>query len=54
MELLLSKAEMLNEYFAISLSPDARLLSLPLLLDHYTPDLSGLPRFVLALANEVR
>ncbi|CAI5537348.1 unnamed protein product, partial [Closterium sp. Naga37s-1] len=50
---LQGRAEMLSEYFALSISPDAHLLSLPLLLDHHTPDLTRLPSLALALANEV-
>ncbi|CAI7878570.1 unnamed protein product [Closterium sp. NIES-53] len=47
------RAEMLSEYFALAISPDGHLLSLPLLLDHHTPDLTRLPSLALALANEV-
>ncbi|CAI5524558.1 unnamed protein product, partial [Closterium sp. Naga37s-1] len=47
------RAEMLAEYFALTVSPDGHLLSLPLLLDHHTPDLTRLPSLALALANEV-
>ncbi|GJP55119.1 hypothetical protein CLOM_g14106 [Closterium sp. NIES-68] len=52
-QLLQCKAEMLSEYFAITISPDGHLLSLPLLLDHHTPDLTRLPSLTLSLANEV-
>eukprot|EP00897_Mesotaenium_endlicherianum_P005513 jgi/Mesen1/4990/ME000248S04271 len=52
-ELLQCKAEMLREYFAIHIDDRACLLGLPLVLDHYTPDLDRLPNFVLALANNV-
>ncbi|XP_068915087.1 DNA mismatch repair protein Mlh1 [Tenebrio molitor] len=52
-EILTEKGEMLNEYFSMNISEEGQLSSLPLLLDSYTPDISGLPVYVLRLATEV-
>lgn len=53
-ELLVSKGEMLSEYFGIGISEDGAVTSLPILLDGHVPDLLRLPAFLLALANDVR
>jgi DNA mismatch repair protein MLH1 len=53
-QLLSDKAPMLKEYFAIHIDTQSQqLVALPVVLDQYTPDLTRLPRFTLALANEV-
>lgn len=52
-ELLKCKSEMLQEYFSLNIDNNGLLHTLPLLLDHYTPDLDRLPSFVLALGNDV-
>ena len=52
-ELLKSKAEMLLDYFSIEIDDDGNLLTLPLLLSKYSPDLNRLPMFVLRLATDV-
>ena len=51
--LLVCKAGMLREYFGVEVSAEGDLTALPLILDHYTPDLDRLPAFVLALGNNV-
>lgn len=51
--LLLSKAEMLQEYFSMEIDSEGRLCTLPYLLDQYVPDMEGLPMFVLRLGAEV-
>ncbi|CAG8973737.1 hypothetical protein HYALB_00007685 [Hymenoscyphus albidus] len=54
---LLSRKEMLQEYFSLTLSPtpngDGELLSIPLLIKGYTPSLAKLPRFLLRLGPHV-
>ncbi|XP_052682179.1 DNA mismatch repair protein Mlh1-like [Crassostrea angulata] len=52
-DFLKSKAEMLSDYFSMELDEDGNLCTLPLLLDHYIPNMEGLPMFVLRLATEV-
>jgi DNA mismatch repair protein MLH1 len=60
-QLLLLKAPMLREYFAIDIASDDAepasadsivLRSLPALLEGHTPDLAGLPEFLLRLGND--
>ena len=46
---LLSRKEMLNEYFSMDISDEGRLMSIPLLLKGYMPSLTKLPRFLLRL-----
>ncbi|KAJ5312451.1 hypothetical protein N7508_003281 [Penicillium antarcticum] len=50
---LVQRREMLNEYFAMQISSDGHLLSIPLLLKGYVPALSKLPRFLLRLGPYV-
>lgn len=52
-QLLISKAEMLRECVGISIDSEGCLVGLPVLIDHYTPDLERLPQFVLQLARHV-
>ncbi|XP_076460299.1 DNA mismatch repair protein Mlh1-like isoform X2 [Babylonia areolata] len=52
-QFLLSHADMLQDYFALHIDQEGNLLTLPMLLDNYTPPLAGLPMFVLRLATEV-
>lgn len=53
-DLLVSKAEMLKEYFAIVITKNGYIKSLPVLLEDYCPDVAGeLPKFVVRLATEV-
>nr|XP_022306543.1 DNA mismatch repair protein Mlh1-like [Crassostrea virginica]XP_022306544.1 DNA mismatch repair protein Mlh1-like [Crassostrea virginica]XP_022306545.1 DNA mismatch repair protein Mlh1-like [Crassostrea virginica] len=52
-DFLKSKAEMLSDYFSIEIDQEGNLCTLPLLLEHYTPNMEGLPMFVLRLATEV-
>jgi DNA mismatch repair protein MLH1 len=58
--LLAQKAEMLREYAGLALEQDQQqqqpglyLTALPLLLQGYVPDLSGLPHLILQLARDV-
>lgn len=46
---LLSRREMLAEYFRLDISEDGHLLGLPLLVKGYTPSMAKLPRFLLRL-----
>ncbi|KAL5341588.1 hypothetical protein BJX70DRAFT_358366 [Aspergillus crustosus] len=50
---LLSRKEMLSEYFSIEISDSGHLLTLPLLLRGYLPSLGKLPRFLLRLGPYV-
>ncbi|XP_050421498.1 DNA mismatch repair protein Mlh1 [Adelges cooleyi] len=52
-EIIMSRALMLNDYFSIEIDDDENILSLPLLLEGYLPDLDGLPLYLLRLASEV-
>ena len=52
-ELLIDRGEMLKEYFALDITPDGKLATLPALLEDYTPNFGGLPFFLLRLATEV-
>lgn len=51
--LLKGKATMLLDYFSLEIDKEGCILTLPLLLDGYIPNLNGLPMFVLRLATEV-
>lgn len=44
---------MLDEYFSLSISLEGNIVSLPLLLKGYTPDLDKLPHFLLCLGTRV-
>lgn len=46
---LISKGDMLFEYFNLQISGKGELLSLPLLLKGYTPQMAKLPRFLMRL-----
>jgi DNA mismatch repair protein MLH1 len=52
-ELLVEKADMLNDYFSFEINDDGELCSIPLILDGYVPDLNQVPMLVLRLATEV-
>ncbi|XP_045541810.1 DNA mismatch repair protein Mlh1-like [Papilio machaon] len=51
--LLLSKKEMLFEYFSLEMNADGELLALPLLLDGHTPFMGALPTYLVRLITEV-
>lgn len=50
---LISRKEMLSEYFALDISADGDLLTIPLLLKGYMPSLAKLPNFLLRLGPHV-
>ncbi|KAH0566331.1 hypothetical protein GP486_000267 [Trichoglossum hirsutum] len=50
---LLSRREMLHEYFSLEISPTGELLSIPLLMKGYMPSLAKLPRFLLRCGPNV-
>lgn len=52
-DLLVSRREMLAEYFAIGISADGKLCTLPVLLARYVPPLWALPLFCLQLGTLV-
>ncbi|KAK2702009.1 DNA mismatch repair protein Mlh1-like [Artemia franciscana] len=51
---LKSRAPMLADYFSIEITETADLVTIPMLLDDYTPPVEGLPMYVLRLASEVQ
>ncbi|KAI8851202.1 hypothetical protein BC829DRAFT_425062 [Chytridium lagenaria] len=53
-ENLMSRREMLMEYFSIDVDEDANLKSLPVLLKDHSPNLAKLPTFILRLGTEVK
>ncbi|XP_074658885.1 DNA mismatch repair protein Mlh1-like [Tubulanus polymorphus] len=52
-QLLKSKSEMLQDYFSLEIDKDGNILTIPLLLDNYVPQLEGLPMYILRMASEV-
>ncbi|KAI0076514.1 DNA mismatch repair protein MutL [Panus rudis PR-1116 ss-1] len=52
-DILISRREMLKEYFAMTISADGLLQSIPLLLKDYTPNLDKLPMFLMRLGPQV-
>ncbi|XP_018340393.1 PREDICTED: DNA mismatch repair protein Mlh1 [Trachymyrmex septentrionalis] len=52
-ELLLEKADMMNEYFSIVMDKVGNLRSLPILLDKYFPYEAEIPLYIMRLATEV-
>jgi len=52
-ELLSSRAEMTEEYFALKIDEDRRLCSIPSIVDGCTPELDRLPMLLLRLATDV-
>ena len=52
-ELLLSKREMLDDYFSIVITKEGSLSGLPILVEQYYPLLHQIPMFLLRLATEV-
>lgn len=48
-----SKAEMLKEYFSFEIDDSGRVVSIPLLLESFTPNLDRLPLLLLRVATEV-
>ena len=46
---LVSRKDMLAEYFSFELSEEGDLISIPLLLKGYTPSMTKLPRFLMRL-----
>ncbi|KAJ3350508.1 DNA mismatch repair protein [Allomyces javanicus] len=51
--LLVSRADMLLDYFSMEVTADGHLLSVPRLLARYTPPASNIPLFLLRLGTEV-
>ena len=52
-DILISRAEMLEEYFALKIDSHGCLVTLPLLLRNYTPNLDKLPLFLMRLGPQV-
>ncbi|KAL1924901.1 uncharacterized protein VTP21DRAFT_4555 [Calcarisporiella thermophila] len=52
-EMLVSRREMLLEYFSMAISEDGNLETLPMLLKKYEPNLDKLPMLLLRLGSEV-
>jgi DNA mismatch repair protein MLH1 len=53
-ETIMTRREMLAEYFSVHVSPDGMVESLPHLLRDYTPNLDKLPSFLMRLGPQVR
>jgi len=51
--LLIDQREMLQEYFAMNITENGNVESLPLLLSNYTPNLDRLPLFLMRLGPQV-
>jgi len=52
-DILVSRSEMLEEYFALNIDSNGCLVTLPLLLRDYTPNLDKLPLFLMRLGPQV-
>lgn len=52
-ELLLEKADMMNEYFSIVMDKVGNLRSLPVILDKYFPYEAEIPLYIMRLATEI-
>lgn len=52
-EILISKAPLMKEYFNLSINADGMLESIPIVVQEYIPSMAYLPMFVLRLATEV-
>jgi len=52
-ETLLTRRNMLSEYFSLNITADGRVESLPLLLRDYIPNLSKLPSFLMRIGPQV-
>ena len=52
-DILVSRTEMLEEYFALKIDSHGCLVTLPLLLRNYTPNLDKLPLFLMRLGPQV-
>ncbi|OMJ24325.1 DNA mismatch repair protein Mlh1 [Smittium culicis] len=52
-ELIFSRKEMLEEYFCMSISEDGGLVSIPMLMRDYIPNLNKLPLFLLRIGTEL-
>ncbi|KAF2838916.1 DNA mismatch repair protein MutL [Patellaria atrata CBS 101060] len=50
---LMGRRNMLEEYFALEISEEGELLSIPLMMKGYTPSLAKLPQFLLRLGPKV-
>ena len=51
--LLVDKKDMLNDYFSLEIDDNGQILSIPMLLEGYVPDLNHFPMFVLRVATNV-
>ncbi|RDB30347.1 DNA mismatch repair protein Mlh1 [Hypsizygus marmoreus] len=52
-QILMTRREMLAEYFSLNITEKGRVESLPLLLRDYTPNLDNLPSFLMRLGPQV-
>lgn len=51
--ILISRRDMLNEYFSLNIDDDGRLTSIPMLMRDYTPNLEKLPLLLMRLGPQV-
>lgn len=52
-EILISKAPIMKEYFSLCITEDAMLESIPVVINDYIPSMAFLPMYILRLATEV-
>lgn len=50
-KILLTKAQMLREYFSFDINTDGNVCTIPIILDQFMPDMDRLPQFLLSLGN---
>jgi len=53
-QILIVRREMLTEYFSLNISESGLVLSLPVLLRDFIPNLDFLPMFLMRLGPQVR
>lgn len=53
MDILIQRRDMIAEYFALKITAEGVLTSLPLLLKNYTPNFGKLPSFLRRLGRNV-
>lgn len=52
-ELLISKYEMLDDYFSIKINEDCEIETIPILIDNHQPNFAYMPEFIYSLINNV-
>ncbi|CAH1104007.1 unnamed protein product [Psylliodes chrysocephalus] len=52
-DILIDKGPMMKDYFSVEVDKDGNICSIPILLENYLPDPTGLPLYIVRLATEV-